>query len=77
MVTRAYVLITTEVGKAIDVAGQLRQLPGVRAADVVAGNYDVVLVVEGGTTSDIGRLVLTQVHGTPGLKLTVTLMVVS
>lgn len=77
MTTRAYVLITTDVGKAIDVAEQLRQLPGVRAADVVTGTYDVVLVVEGGSASDVGRLVLTQIHGTPGLKSTMTLMAVS
>jgi DNA-binding Lrp family transcriptional regulator len=77
MTTRAYVLITTEVGMAIDVAEQLRQLPGVRAADVVTGTYDIVLVLEGGTTSDIGRLVLTQIHGTAGLKGTMTLIVVS
>lgn len=77
MLTRAYVLISTEVGKAIDVAEQLRQLPGVRAADVVTGTYDVVLSLEGGNTSDIGRLVLTQIHGTDGLTGTMTLMVVS
>jgi DNA-binding Lrp family transcriptional regulator len=77
MTTRAYVLITTEVGKAIEVAERLRQLPGVRAADVVTGTYDVVLVLEGGTTSDLGRLVLTQIHGTPGLKGTMTLIAVN
>lgn len=76
MTARAYVLMTTDVGKAVEVTQQLRQLPGVRAADVVTGTYDVVLVLEGGTTSDIGRLVLTQIHGTPGLKGTVTLMAV-
>jgi DNA-binding Lrp family transcriptional regulator len=77
MTTRAYVLMTTEVGKALEVAEQLRQLSGVRAADVVTGAYDVVLVLEGGNTSDIGRLVLTQIHGTPGLKGTMTLIAVS
>jgi DNA-binding Lrp family transcriptional regulator len=77
MTTRAYVLITTEVGKAIEVAEQLRPLPGVQAADVVTGTYDVVLVLETGNTSDIGRLVLTQIHGTSGLKGTMTLMAVT
>jgi DNA-binding Lrp family transcriptional regulator len=77
MTTRAYVLMTTEVGKAIEVAEQLRPLPGVRAADVVTGTYDIVLVLEGGNASDIGRLVLTQIHGTPGLKGTMTLIAVS
>jgi len=77
MTTRAYVLMTTEVGKAIEVAEQVRHMPGVRAADVVTGSYDVVLVLEGGNTSDIGRLVLTEIHGTPGLKGTMTLIAVN
>ena len=47
MTARAYVLMTTDVGKAVEVTQQLRQLPGVRAADVVTGTYDVVLVLEG------------------------------
>ena len=38
MTTRAYVLMTTEVGKAIEVAEQVRHMPGVRAADVVTGS---------------------------------------
>jgi hypothetical protein len=42
-----------------------------------AGTYDVVLVLETGNTSDIGRLVLTQIHGTSGLKGTMTLMAVT
>jgi DNA-binding Lrp family transcriptional regulator len=77
MTARAYVLITTEVGKALEVAEQLRQLPGIRAADVVTGSYDLVLILEGGSTSDIGRLVLNQIHGTPGLKGTMTLIAVT
>jgi DNA-binding Lrp family transcriptional regulator len=76
MTTRAHVLITTEVGKARDVAEGLRTLPGVMTADVVTGAYDIVVTLEGGDTNAIGRLVLNQVHGMPGLKATMTLIAV-
>jgi DNA-binding Lrp family transcriptional regulator len=74
--TRAFVLINTEVGKAGEVAEALRQLPGVTVADVVTGAYDVVVTLEGSDTNAIGRLVLNQVHGMAGLKATMTLVAV-
>jgi DNA-binding Lrp family transcriptional regulator len=74
MTTRAYVLITTEVGKAADMAEALRKLPGVTMADVVAGTYDVVAMLEGGDTNAIGRLVLEEIHDLAGLKATTTLI---
>ena len=38
----AYILIQTEVGKAADVATQVRAVPGVAEADDVTGPYDVI-----------------------------------
>ena len=77
MTSRAYVLITTEVGKTEDVAQELEKLPGVTMADIVSGTYDIVAVVEGLDQYDIGRLVLNQIHTVPGLKNTLTLMAMS
>jgi DNA-binding Lrp family transcriptional regulator len=77
MTTRAYVLITTDVGKAGEVAEALRTLPGVTTADVVAGTYDIVVRLEAGDTNAIGRLVLNEIHGMAGLKATMTLIAVS
>ncbi len=77
MATRAYVLITTEPGKTGDVAQGLRKIPGVTAADVVTGNYDVVAVVEQPDVRDVGRLVMDQIHALPGLKATTTLIAVA
>ena len=74
--TRAYVLITVAAGQAAAVAEALRALPGVAQADVVAGPYDVVAVVEGADAAAIGRLVLNQFHGTPALVNTLTLIAV-
>ena len=77
MTARAYVLITVAAGQASVVAEALRALPGVARADVVAGPYDVVAVVEGADVADIGRLVLNQLHGIPALTNTLTLIAVA
>ena len=74
--TRAYVLINTDVGKAAGVVEALRELPGVTVADVVTGAYDVVATLEGSDTNAIGRLVLQQIHGMAGLRATMTLVAV-
>ncbi|MBI2320704.1 MAG: Lrp/AsnC ligand binding domain-containing protein [Chloroflexi bacterium] len=77
MATRAYVLITTEVGKTKDVVERARKITGVTMADVVAGSYDVVVVLECPDANAIGRVVLNELHGMPGLKNTLTLIAVS
>jgi DNA-binding Lrp family transcriptional regulator len=75
--TKAYVLIETEVGKAAEVATALRAIPGIAAADSVTGPYDVIAVVLGADVNTIGRLVMTEIHGLPGLRHTLTCIVVS
>ncbi len=75
--TRGYLLITTEVGKASEVVERLRAVPGVRLVNVVTGPYDVVAVLEGVDARAIGHLVLTDLHGIPHLKTTTTLMAIS
>jgi hypothetical protein len=42
MTVGAYILIQTGVGRASDVAAQMRRLPGVSSVDTVAGPYDVI-----------------------------------
>jgi DNA-binding Lrp family transcriptional regulator len=75
--TRGYVLINTEVGKAGEVVEQLRHMPGVTMVDVVTGPYDIVAVLEGADTTALGKLVLNELHGTPGLTNTTTLIALS
>ena len=74
---RAYILVTTEVGTAIEVQRQLRSVEseGVRveAVDLVAGNYDLIMVAEADGPQPIGQLVLETIHRTPGVAHTVTL----
>jgi hypothetical protein len=47
------------------------------AGDVVTGPYDIVAVLEGADTTALGKLVLNELHGTPGLTNTTTLIALS
>lgn len=74
--TKAYVLITTEIGRSDDVYKSLGELEGVREVDIVAGTYDIVAVVESQSARDIGRIVMDRVQRIDGVMSTVTLMAI-
>ncbi|MCB0958617.1 MAG: Lrp/AsnC ligand binding domain-containing protein, partial [Acidimicrobiales bacterium] len=71
-----YILIQTEVGKAAHVATEVRQIPGVIAADDVTGPYDVVVRVEAESMDELGRLVVSRVQMLAGITKTTTMPVV-
>ena len=77
MTTKAYVLIETAVGKTRDVLMALRSVNGVREADAVTGEYDVVAVVEAESLNAIGDLVTGNIHTIGGLQRTTTYLSVS
>lgn len=76
MAVQAYILIQTEVGRAAAVAGQVRALPGVVAADDVTGPYDVVVRAEAATVDELGRMVVSRVQHIEGITRTLTCPVV-
>lgn len=76
MAARAYVLVHCDVGKARAVKEALASVPGVQHADIVTGDYDLIVVIEQPTVEDLGRLVLERIHGTPGVTATSTHVVV-
>ena len=77
MTTKAYVLIETAVGKTRDVLMALRSVNGVREADAVTGEYDVVAVVEAESLNAIGDLVTGNIHTIGGIQRTTTYLSVS
>ncbi len=77
MAVSAYILIQTEVGKAASVATEVRQIPGVVAADDVTGPYDVVVRVESETMDELGRMVVSRVQMLDGITKTTTMPVVN
>ncbi len=77
MAISAYVLIQTEVGKAVRVADAVRALDGVVAADDVTGPYDVIVRAEAPTLDDLGRMVVSQIQAVEGITRTFTCPVVN
>ena len=76
MAVSAYILIQTEVGKAADVATEVRGIPGVIEADDVTGPYDVIVRIEADTMDDLGKLVVSRVQMIDGITKTTTMPVV-
>jgi DNA-binding Lrp family transcriptional regulator len=77
MAVRAYVLIQTEVGRAVNVAREVGAIDGVVAADDVTGPYDVIVVAEAKTMDSLGQLVVSQVQAVAGIVRTTTCPVVN
>ena len=77
MGVRAYVLIQTEVGKAVRVAEAVRGIPGIVAADDVTGPYDVIVRAEAPSLDDVARLVVDKIQTVEGITRTFTCPVVN
>jgi DNA-binding Lrp family transcriptional regulator len=77
MSVKAYILIQTEVGRAAEVAGQVNAIPGVVSAEDVTGPYDVIVRAEADNVDNLGRMVVAQVQGVPGITRTLTCPVVN
>ena len=74
---QAYILIQTEVGRAREVAGQIRGIPGVVRVDAVTGPYDVVALAEARTVDELGKMIVSRVQLVPGITRTLTCSVVN
>lgn len=74
---QAYVLIQTEVGKAALVADEVRDIPGVTAADDVTGPYDVIVKANADDVDALGKLVVARIQAIEGITRTLTCPVVN
>lgn len=72
----AYILILTEVGKAAQVAQEVREIEGVEAADDVTGPYDVIVRANANDVDELGRLVVARIQAVDGIDRTLTCPVV-
>ena len=77
MSVQAYVLIQTEVGKAVTVVETIRSISGVAVAEDVTGPYDVIGKAEAPTMDELGRLVVAKIQSVPGITRTLTCPVVN
>ena len=77
MTVQAYVLIQTEVGKAAQVASEVRKIDGVLTADDVTGPYDVIVSAQADTVDELGKMVVSRVQLVEGITRTLTCPVVN
>ncbi|MGA8206493.1 MAG: Lrp/AsnC ligand binding domain-containing protein [Candidatus Dormiibacterota bacterium] len=73
---RAYILMTLEPGKAIDVVKRLRNESGVTQVDAITGEYDAIAQVEAKDVKGIGALIVNQLQGVTGVVRTITCLAV-
>ena len=73
---QAYILIQTEVGKAAQVAKEVRDIGGVAEAEDVTGPYDVIVRAESKNVDELGKLVVAKIQGVDGITRTLTCPVV-
>ena len=73
---QAFVLIQTEVGKAANVAEQVRAIQGVESADDVTGPYDVIVKTSAPDVDALGKLVVAKIQSIEGITRTLTCPVV-
>ena len=65
------------MGKAGDVAHQIRELAGVTEADDVTGPYDVIVNAEAESVDELGKMVVSRVQLVEGITRTLTCPVVN
>ena len=68
----AYVACITASGASNSVLDAVRDLPAVTEAHVVAGDFDVVVEIEGETVHDLQTTLTRDVHGIDGVGTTRT-----
>ncbi|AAK42550.1 Lrp/AsnC family transcriptional regulator [Saccharolobus solfataricus] len=73
-VVRAYILVSTTVGKEMEVADMAKKVSGVIRADPVYGEYDVVVEVEAKSSDDLKKVIY-EIRRNPNIIRTVTLIV--
>ncbi|MGA7173939.1 MAG: Lrp/AsnC ligand binding domain-containing protein [Candidatus Dormiibacterota bacterium] len=73
---RAYILMTLEPGKAIDVVKRLRDEKGVSQVDAITGEFDAIAQVEAQDVKGIGALIVDQLQGVSGVVRTITCLAV-
>ena len=65
-------LINTAVGKSGSVLKSLRQAKGIREADGVTGEVDIIAIIEAEDLNGIGDVVTKNIHTVDGVQRTKT-----
>ena len=73
---KAYIMINVRLGSILEVVNNLREIDGVKEANMTFGTYDVVSAIEAEDVRDIGRMIATKIQPIPGILETLTCLVI-
>jgi DNA-binding Lrp family transcriptional regulator len=73
---QAYVLIQTEVDKAVGAARAVADIEGVSSVVAVSGPYDVIAMTQTANVDELGRIVTDKIQAVDGITRTLTCPVV-
>ena len=68
----AYVFVLTSAGTAPSIVDRIREIEGVRRANVVAGEFDVIAEIEADSQQDLLALVTEEIQRIDGVGRTRT-----
>ncbi len=77
MPLKAYILINTRIGKTVEVAGKLKEMPEVRHLDVIMGPYDIIAEVETDSHDALSHVVMHRLQELDDIRHTMTCTVVN
>jgi DNA-binding Lrp family transcriptional regulator len=69
-------MISTELGSEDQVVKALEPLPQIKETYIVYGIYDVITRVEFADKQELNEIIIRKIRGTPGIRNTITLMVI-
>ena len=72
----AFIFVECTAGHAIQVAREVRNIPGVAYAHAATGPYDVIALIEASDLQVMGELVIRKIQGITGVIRTQTNVVV-
>ncbi|MDP2168238.1 MAG: Lrp/AsnC ligand binding domain-containing protein [Thermodesulfovibrionales bacterium] len=73
---RVYMLANVLPGKEMSIRNTLRGTKGVKAADVITGQFDIVVTIEAKDTNDIFNDILKEIRKVKGITRTETFVAV-
>ncbi len=62
-----YVLISTALGKALEVADKVSKVKGIKRVCAVTGTYDVIVAFEVNDVSEIADVIVKEIHAIDGV----------
>ena len=70
--SEAFVLISVQIGKTVEVRDKLLEIDSVKEAHCVMGPYDIICRIVTDSAEDVPRIVLNSIHPIKGVADTLT-----